>query len=157
MLYLKILCVFETECWRLLILYKNSWQVLYGRCKKLHVTTSKMLFYFFKSLRMNKSWKLKCRICQGCERKDISRNKQYWAMSVICLAQGNNGLPLTWLEPMWPAILRFLVRCVYHSTTPPLFKSFLTKYWNKLNIHFVYKLEISFFAFLLLSKFLQVN
>ena len=44
---------------------------------------------------------------------------QYWAMSVKFLAQGNNGLPLTWFEPMWLAILRLLVWCVNHSTTLP--------------------------------------
>ena len=44
---------------------------------------------------------------------------QYWAMSVKFLAQWNNGLPLTVIEPMEQAISRLLVRCVNHSTTPP--------------------------------------
>jgi hypothetical protein len=33
-------------------------------------------------------------------------------MSEKVLAQGNNGLPLTWFEPTWPAGLRLLVQSV---------------------------------------------
>ena len=35
-------------------------------------------------------------------------------------AEGNNGLSLTGFEPMRLAILRLLVRCVNHSTRPPV-------------------------------------
>jgi hypothetical protein len=41
-------------------------------------------------------------------------------MSVIFLAQGNNGLLLTGFEPMRLAIIRLLVRRVNHSAMPPL-------------------------------------
>ena len=52
--------------------------------------------------------------------ESVPGTKQYWAMSVKFLAEGNNGLPLTGFEPMRLAILRLLVWCVNHSTTPPL-------------------------------------
>ena len=40
-------------------------------------------------------------------------------MSLKFLAQGNDGLLLTGFEPMQPAILGLLVRCVNHSTMLP--------------------------------------
>ena len=50
--------------------------------------------------------------------ESVPGTKQYWAISVKFLAQGNNSLSVTGFKPMRLAILR-LVRHVNHSTTPP--------------------------------------
>ena len=52
--------------------------------------------------------------------KSVPGTNQYWAISLKFLAQGNNALSLTGSEPIRLVILRLLVWCVNHLTTPPL-------------------------------------